>query len=269
MIPLRRLTSLLLIVRDLKRLEGIQNEDGGFGFWERGDKAWPFLSIHVAHARARAKQKGFLVPQTMYERSRDYLRNIEFRIPSDYGVDAKRGLIAYALYVRAQMGERDLKETRKFMSSVRLENLSLETIGWLLAVLTGDEDSRLEVEALRNNLRNRVTETAATAHFVSSYHDNDHLLVNSDRRADAVVLEALIADRPANDLIPKIVRGLLAHRTQGRWSSTQENVFVLLALDRYFKTYEKVTPDFVARVWLGNAYAVSSRSREGRSIGSE
>lgn len=251
--------------RDLKRLEGIQNEDGGFGFWERGEKAWPFLSIHVAHALARAKQKGFTVPQTMYERSRDYLRNIEFRIPSDYGLDAKRGLIAYALYARAQMGDRDLKETRKFMSSVRLENLSLESIGWLLAVLTGDDDSRVEVEALRNNLRNRVTETAGTAHFISSYHDNDHLLLNSARRADAVVLEALITDQPANDLIPKIVRGLLAHRTQGRWSSTQENVFVLLALDRYFKTYEKVTPDFVARVWLGNAYA-GEQSFKGRSV---
>ena len=92
------------------------------------------------------------------------------------------------------------------------------------------------------NLQNRVTETAGTAHFVSSYQDDDHLVLNSDRRADAVVLEALIADQPANDLIPKIVRGLLAGRTQGRWSSTQDNVFVLLALDRYFETYEKVTP---------------------------
>ena len=56
-------------------------------------------------------------------------------------------------------------------------------------------------------------------------------------------------------LIPKIVEGLLAHRTAGRWANTQENVFVLLALDRYFNTYEKVTPDFVARVWLGPQYA--------------
>ena len=30
---------------------------------------------------------------------------------------------------------------------------------------------------------------------------------------------------------------------------------MLLALDRYFATYEKTTPDFVARVWLGDAYA--------------
>ena len=30
---------------------------------------------------------------------------------------------------------------------------------------------------------------------------------------------------------------------------------MLLALDRYFHTYEKATPDFVARVWLGERYA--------------
>ncbi|MFT7625382.1 MAG: hypothetical protein ACI9WU_004573, partial [Myxococcota bacterium] len=35
----------------------------------------------------------------------------------------------------------------------------------------------------------------------------------------------------------------------------QENAWVLLALDRYFNTYEKTTPDFVARVWLGKDYA--------------
>jgi hypothetical protein len=33
------------------------------------------------------------------------------------------------------------------------------------------------------------------------------------------------------------------------------SVCVLLALDKYFATYEKVTPDFVARAWLGDAYA--------------
>jgi hypothetical protein len=59
-------------------------------------------------------------------------------------------------------------------------------------------------------------------------------------------------------LIPKVVAGLLAHRTRGHWGNTQENVFVLLALDRYFDTYESQTPDFVARIWLGETYAGSS-----------
>jgi uncharacterized protein YfaS (alpha-2-macroglobulin family) len=251
--------------RDIKRLQGIQNEDGGFGFWKRGEKSWPFLSLHVAHALGRARQEGFAVPDDMYRRSLEYARRLESRIPSNYGLDARRALTGYALYVRAQMGERDTGRARKFISELQVENLSLETIGWLLFVLSGDEASRNQVEVLRHNLQNRVTETAVTAHFVCSYKDDDHLLLNSDRRADAVVLEALIGDQPTNDLIPKIVRGLLARRTQGRWSSTQENVFVLLALDRYFKTYEKITPDFVARVWLGNAYA-GEQSFKGRSV---
>ncbi|HSK71403.1 MAG TPA: hypothetical protein VK892_06890, partial [Pyrinomonadaceae bacterium] len=69
------------------------------------------------------------------------------------------------------------------------------------------------------------------------------------------------------DLVPKLVRGLLAHRTKGRWSNTQENVFILLALDKYFQAYEKVTPDFVTRVWLGNVYA-GEQAFKGRSVDS-
>jgi uncharacterized protein YfaS (alpha-2-macroglobulin family) len=61
------------------------------------------------------------------------------------------------------------------------------------------------------------------------------------------------------------VRGLLGGRTRGRWMNTQENVFILLALDRYFNTYEKTTPDFVARVWLGQDYA-GEQTFKGRSI---
>jgi uncharacterized protein YfaS (alpha-2-macroglobulin family) len=75
------------------------------------------------------------------------------------------------------------------------------------------------------------------------------------------LLDALIEDNPKSDLIPKVVNGLLAHRTKGRWGNTQENVFVLLTLDRYFNTYESQTPDFVARLWLGNTYAGSNEFR--------
>jgi hypothetical protein len=78
------------------------------------------------------------------------------------------------------------------------------------------------------------------------------------------LLDALIGDNPQSDLIPKLVNGLLAHRTRGRWENTQENVFILLTLDRYFNTYEAQTPDFVARVWLGQSY-VGSHDFVGRT----
>jgi len=252
------------VARDLKRLQGMQNEDGGFGFWERGNESWPYLTIHVAHALARAKQEKFDVPKDTFEKSQKYLQEIESHIPSNYSLEARRAIFAYALYVRAQMGDVDVDRARSLVTEAVLEKLSMESIGWLLSVLSNDANSGNEVAAIRHLLNNRVTETAGTAHFVCSYNDSDYLLLNSNRRADGVILEALIKDQPASDLIPKIVRGLLAHRTRGRWENTQENVFILLALNRYFNTFEKVTPDFVARAWLGERFAGEQTFR-GRS----
>jgi uncharacterized protein YfaS (alpha-2-macroglobulin family) len=250
--------------RDLKRLASMQNDDGGFGFWHRGDESWPYLSIHVAHALQRAKEKRFDVPSSMTDRAKKYLREIERHIPSYYGPVARRSLVAYSLYVRNLMDDRDSASARRVIAEAGLDGLSLEAIGWLLSVLSGDAASQTQVAAIRKHLNNHATEEAATAHFVTSYGDSDYLLLHSDRRTDGVILEALIKDQPSSDLIPKIVRGLLAHRKAGRWENTQENAFVLLALDKYFATYEKVTPDFVARAWLGDAYAGGHEFR-GRS----
>jgi len=241
--------------RDLERLRAMQNDDGGFGFWRRGDPSWPYVSLHVAHALARAKAKGFPVPDPVLDRSRRYLKDVEKHIPRDYPIDVRRTLVAYALDVRQRLGDPDPARARALLREAGVDKLPLEALGWLLGVLHRDPASRAETQAILAHLRNRVTETAAAAHFVTSYQDGGYLLLDSDRRADAIILEALIGAEPSSDLIPKLVEGLLGQRKAGRWSNTQENAFVLLALDRYFGAYEKTTPDFVARAWLGESYA--------------
>ncbi len=254
------------VARDLKKLEGMQNADGGFGFWRHGEKSWPYLSIHVAHALQRAQMKGFAVPEAMIEQSRGYLLNIESNMPSDYPLEVRRTLTAYSLFVLDLSGLRLPQRAMQLIEAAKLENLSLEAVGWLLPVVARNKDAGARyVAAMRKHLNNRVEETAATAHFTTTYKDGAHLLLASNRRADGILLEALINDQPKSDLIPKLVRGLLANRKQGRWMNTQENAFILLALDQYFRTYENVTPQFVARVWLDEACA-NEQTFAGRSI---
>ncbi len=249
---------------DIQTLQAMQDYGGGFPIWRRGGEIWPYHSVHVAHALARARLKGYAVPDEMVSRSLDYLRNIEQQFPSWYGIDSRRGLSSYALYVRKLLRDDDPAKARSLVREAGLENLSLESLGWLLFVLTDDSVLQSTVTEMRRFITNRVTETAGAATVPSGYSDGDYLLLHSNRRADAVLLEALVVDQPGSDLITKLVRGLLGHRTAGRWSNTQENAWVLLAMDRYFQTFESRAPDFVARVWLGEQFAVS-RAFQGRS----
>ncbi len=243
------------VVRDIERLRGMQNSDGGFPVWKRGDDTWPYHSIHAAHALARAKAKGYTVPPEMIQRSLNYLKTIETRYPAWYGPEIRRTLTAYALNVRKQLGDADAARARALIQEAGgVDKLGFEAVGWLYPLLSDDKNSAAQVTDIRRFLNNRVTETAGAAHFATSYSDNGYVLLHSNRRGDGILLDALIGDQPQSDLIPKLVTGLLAQRKAGRWANTQENVFILLALDRYFNTYEAQTPDFVARMWLGADY---------------
>jgi alpha-2-macroglobulin len=239
------------VQRDIGALQSMQNEDGGFPYWRRGQDSIPFNTIHAAHALYRAGAKGFAVPADMQTRLLEYLRQIESHYPTWYSQQTRQTLSAYALYVRSLMGDQDQNKALRLLDEAGVQNLSLDALGWLWPVL---ENSN-RVDEIHRYVNNHAVETAGAANFTTSYDDQNYLLLGSNRRTDAILLDALIGDAPQNDLIPKLVNGLLAHRTQGRWMNTQENVFVLLALDRYFNTFEAQTPDFVVNIWLGAAYA--------------
>lgn len=257
--------------KDIKILQARQRDDGSFGLWKRDRERYeyPFLTVHVAHALVLAKAKGYKVPNEMIAKTKPYLKDVEKHFDEWHKASpqARWTISAYALYVRDLMGDKDAAKAKRLLGEATIEKMPFEALGWVLSVLADDASSAAEVAAIKRFLMNRTTETAATANFVTDYGDAQWLIMYSNRRADGVLLEALLKAEPRNDLIPKLVRGLLDQRKQGRWSSTQENVFILLALDKYFNAYEKVTPDFVSRIWLGNAYAGEQQFR-GRSVDS-
>lgn len=256
--------------KDIKILESRQNSNGYFGLWRRDGERYKFnfITAHTAHALVLAKAKGYPVPQQMLDRVKPYLQNIESHYNEWERLAPTRWTIsAYALYVRDLMGDKDAGKAKKLLAEATLEKMPFEALGWILSVLADDPGSKAEVEAITRFLMNRTTETAATANFVTDYGDGAWVIMYSNRRADGVLLEALLKSDQDNDLIPKLVRGLLDHRKKGAWANTQENVFILLALDKYFQAYEKVTPDFVTRIWLGSVYA-GEQAFKGRSVDS-
>ena len=244
---------LARVNKDIRRLKGLQNGDGGFGLWRNNGESWPYASTHSTYALAVAKEKGFQVPENLLANARWYLRGMEGHTAGWLCRICRRHVIAYATHVLYRLGEKRPDVARRILAERGLDGMTKESLGWVLPVLKGDPWQKKIIRYLSN----KVNETAATASFAIGYHDGDYLVFRSSRVADAVILDGWMEAQPRSDLIPKLMRGLLGHRVRGRWNNTQENVFVLLALDRYFAKYEKTKPDFVARAWLGDEFAGS------------
>lgn len=242
------------VAKDLKLLAGRQDKsNGGFGFWVRD--AWPYLSVHVAFALSTAKQKGYPVDLDMLASVQQYLVRIDSYIPSYYGPEARRSLRAYALFVLRRLGAPNPELAASLARETPLEQAPIESLAWLLPTLAGNPGTQGIAADIQKHFENRAVETSGAAHFTSSYGESDYLVLSSTHRSDALVLLALIETQPQNPLIPKVVAGLLGNRKKGHWQNTQEDAFVLLALDAYFRKFENVTPSFVARVWLGDKAA--------------
>lgn len=250
--------------RDIERLRQMQNWDGGFPYWTKGDDSIPYNSVFVTHALVVARNKDYVVPQEMLDAALGYLRTIENAYPAWYGRKTRHAISSYAVYVRSLLGDFDYVKARSLYNELPPAEQSLEAQAWLWQTLAGDPAAAEIVAAIERTIQNRAVETAGAANFIVSYDDQEWVLLHSNRRTDAVVLDALITQTPESDLIPKVVAGLMNGRVKGRWTNTQENVFVLLAMDRYFNTFEATTPDFAARMWLGETY-VAEHAHRGRT----
>jgi len=262
--------------RDLRMLERLQNRDGGFSFWGPGQESWPFVSAHVVHALVRARGAGFRVRDEVLESGLEYLARLEASgIPDGWPESARQAVLAYGLHVRALAGDRDPAAVTRLLRRRSLRDAPLEALAWSLSVLaSGAEPSgepggagpspRDLLGEVRREILNRAVEEAGTAHFATGHREGSHLVLHSRRRADALALAALLADRPDHPLLPKLVRGLLGHRRKGRWRNTQENAFALLSLARYFEVAESETPDYTAHAWLGERY-LGGHAFRGRS----
>lgn len=259
----------------IDKIKNVQRVDGTFGFWRMDEDPNIFLSIHVAHMIVQAEQQKYTIPSDMKKKSQGFLQNID-KFINDYMPKShkitKNTLRSFALYIRTLMKEDQTtiaKEAQKIFKETGTDDkkIALDGLAWILTSLYYGNPKDEDIQKITRFFANRVIETPETAHFTTSYGENNDaqlIMLHSDNRTDAIILDSLMSVDPKNTLIPKVVKGLLAHKKKGRWNNTSENCFILLALKRYFNTYETVTPNFVAQMWLGENY-VGEQKFQGRS----
>src|SRR5215217_1337863 len=119
--------------RDIEILQSRQRGDGSFGLWKRDKERYeyPFLTIHVAHALALAKAKGYKVPDEMLNKTKPYLKDVEHHFDEWYknSPEVRWTISAYALYVRDLMGDKDIVKTKNLLREATVEKMPFEALG--------------------------------------------------------------------------------------------------------------------------------------------
>jgi uncharacterized protein YfaS (alpha-2-macroglobulin family) len=172
------------VVRDIEELRKLQNYDGGFPYWRRGNDSIPFNTVHVAYALQRARMMGFEVSDQMWADVLHYLTYIEEHYPYWYSERIKQTISAYALFVRMQMDDPDPQKAERLLRDAGVENLSLEALSWIWQVLTNTSGYEGQVEQIRIHVNNLAVETAGAANFTTWYDDDAYVILHSNCRED-------------------------------------------------------------------------------------
>jgi len=146
-----------------------------------------------------------------------------------------------------------------------LQHQRMESLCWALFSVHRKKPE-LEKKILRQ-LMNNVVEEGERAHLrnpSTTSHNFSLYLLGHDNRCLGIFLEVLIKTQSKSHLIPKLVKELLASRNnRGIWYNTMENCFSMIALNSFFRVYEKTTPNYTCQKWLGDIY-VGSTTSQGR-----
>jgi uncharacterized protein YfaS (alpha-2-macroglobulin family) len=260
--------------RDLRVLAKDQGPDGGWGFF-RGTKSDPFVTMQVLQALAAAGADEAVRTRAVHFVTRlatSLVAELEkaAALPAARPRDRDRlsylvALDAQALTALAAAGaEVRPRAQRLHALAVKLAAYPIDAKARLLSLVARQDRHRAMRASLWDDILSAVHETASAATVTARYLESERLLLVSNNRTSALALDALIRERPDHTIITKLARGLLDGQRQGRWASTQENLVALQAIRRYFDAFEKATPSYTGKVWLGAA-AYAEQAFVGRS----
>ena len=212
----------------IKKLVAYQWEDGSFSYWPSGYYINDWTSIYASHFLVEARKAGYQIPQSTYDSMISWLENYTKREISNQDNIRKTSLQnqVYACYVLSLAGSPP-KSTINYIKDNRISELPVSSqyqIAHCFALL-GDKKTALSL--LPSEIHPITVERETGGNF------------NSPTRENAIMLGVLQEIAPNNPGIPVLIKQLTDSIGIGRWGSTQENAFALMALGKALKKTQK------------------------------
>ncbi|TCL92963.1 hypothetical protein C8J38_103147 [Rhizobium sp. PP-WC-2G-219] len=200
----------------IHRVLSYQSSSGSFGLWGPGSgDLW--LDSYVTEFLTRAREKNFDVPEQAMVQALDNLQN---SLSYDVNVTEQGNGIAYALYVLARNRKAAISDLRYYVDTKLGEFPTALSKGHLAAALSLYGDA---------NRAESVFSQAATMSEDAKISELARSDYGSALRDDAAVLTLAAESRPVPTIIPALARKVAAAWDRTSTTSTQEQLWMLLA----------------------------------------
>lgn len=228
----------VMVARGLARIERLQHEDGGWGWWEN-DPTRAFMSAYVVYGLLLAQQAGFEVDEDLLERGFGALRSLVATEPDG-------PTKAYVLLSLALKPEPD-EDIAGLVVGLAAKSAQLDP--WSISVLALAADA-LDDAATRGRLVTELTALAKQEADVAWFEGTTyHYGWNENRfETTAMALRAIVAQDPNSELSPALVRYLVRHRQGGMWDTTRDTAMAILALVDVLRASGEGNATYTARV---------------------
>jgi len=217
----------------VQRLVNRQNQDGGWGFWP-GEASNSFITSYVLWGLTNAVELEFSVPQRTISEAATYLNN-HFTAPKDITENWRLNEMAFVLFVLAESGQGDPGRA----STLYDERERLDQYGRAYLAMALDRiakaDAASQPDERVNVLLDGLFASAQLSATGASWHEamTDYQNMNTDTRTTSIVLAAFVRIEPDQPLLADVVRWLMSARRAGRWETTQENAWAIMALSEW------------------------------------
>lgn len=216
----------------IDRIAAMQTTSGGFGFWLYSNNINDWGSIYASHFLVEAQKAGFNVPGRVMKRCLDYLKKILlssepvhtrdqqylYRTDPGYRLELK----AYCAYVLALAGK-PVKGTMHYLAEDQADKMSLRSNVLLAGAFAFSGDLNMAFKLLPTSFEPQSLKRETGGTFSSSVSTN------------AMILNVLCEVSPDHPAVAKLVAFLGEATENGRWQTTQDNVWALLALGKMLR----------------------------------
>ncbi len=228
------------ISKEIQRLYALQNQDGGWGWW-RADGSNPMLTAYALLGLHTAQQSGLAVNQEVMNRAeRVLLRYLDSRADND-------NERAFVLFVLTEMGR---NHTGRLVNLFEQRAKGLQHFGKAYLLMAMHKQALPQAQTLIGELSSAATLDAGGAHWEEA--KQDYYMMNTNTRSTALAIMALARTDPNSATLASAVRWLMAARRLGRWETTQETAWSVLALTEFMLATGELKGNFSYRVSLNN-----------------